>query len=60
MFDKHQQDERELAADLAAVEKQLAGLTPAVPRVDRDRLMFAAGRAAAEAELSRSEERGQG
>ena len=51
MSDKHQPDERRLPAELAAVERQLAGLAPAGPRIDRDRLMFEAGRAAAEAEL---------
>lgn len=55
MSDKHQSDRYPLPPELAAVEKQLAGLGPAAPRVDRDRLMFEAGRAAAEAELSRVE-----
>jgi hypothetical protein len=47
MFDQREPEEPELAADLAAVERQLARLTPAAPRIDRDRLMFEAGRASA-------------
>ena len=47
MFHKQEPDEFALPAELAAVEKQLANLTPAAPRVDRDRLMFAAGQASA-------------
>lgn len=47
MFDEHEPAEFELAPDLAAIERQLARLTPAAPRIDRDRLMFAAGQAAA-------------
>ncbi len=47
MFDEHEPAENELAPDLAAMERQLARLTPAAPRIDRDRLMFAAGHAAA-------------
>jgi hypothetical protein len=47
MFDKHRPEEIELTAALAAFEARLRGLTPVTPRVDRDRLMFAAGAAAA-------------
>lgn len=47
MFDEHEPAELELTPDLAAIERQLARLTPAAPRIDRDRLMFAAGQAAA-------------
>ncbi len=46
MFDEHEPAEFKIAADLSAVERQLARLTPAAPRIDRDRLMFEAGRAA--------------
>ncbi|MCC7473844.1 MAG: hypothetical protein IT425_00490 [Pirellulales bacterium] len=49
MFDEHESAEFELTPDLAAIERQLARLTPAAPRIDRDRLMFAAGKAAATA-----------
>jgi hypothetical protein len=45
MFDEHEPAEPELTPELAAIERQLARLTPAAPRVDRDRLMFEAGRA---------------
>lgn len=47
MFDEHEPAKFELTPDLAAIERQLARLTPAAPRIDRDRLMFAAGQAAA-------------
>jgi hypothetical protein len=46
MFDEHEPAEFKIAADMSAVERQLARLTPAAPRIDRDRLMFEAGRAA--------------
>jgi len=49
MFDEHEPAEFNIAADLSAVERQLARLTPAAPRIDRDRLMFEAGRAAEQA-----------
>ncbi|HVT28560.1 MAG TPA: hypothetical protein VHE81_11155 [Lacipirellulaceae bacterium] len=45
MFDEQRPKEFELAPDLAALEAKLRGLTPATPQIDRDRLMFAAGRA---------------
>ena len=47
MFDEREADKFELAADMVALERQLASLSPAEPRIDRDRLMFAAGQAAA-------------
>jgi hypothetical protein len=54
MFDEQESGEFRLPAELARLEKRLAAL-PAEPlRIDRDRLMFAAGRAAG----SRVEERG--
>jgi len=56
MSDKQPSEEFQLPAELAALEEQLAELAPAAVRVDRDRLMFAAGRAAAVA--ARSEEPG--
>ncbi len=59
MSNEHQPDERPLPAELAAVERQLAGLAPTAPRIDRDRLMFEAGRAAADAE-SRAVHLGEG
>lgn len=46
MFDERESAKFELAADLAELEKRLARLTLAPPRVDRDALMFAAGQAA--------------
>lgn len=42
--------EVQLPDELAKLERQLARFAPAVPAVDRDRLMFTAGRAAAMAE----------
>jgi hypothetical protein len=48
MFDEQNEPEHELTSELAAVERQLRGLTPTTPQIDRDRLMFAAGRAAGE------------
>jgi hypothetical protein len=47
MFHAQEPDEFQLPSELAALERQLAGLSPAAVRVDRDRLMFAAGKAAA-------------
>ena len=47
MHDEQESHEHPLPAELAALERHLAALTPAAPRVDRDRLMFAAGRASA-------------
>jgi hypothetical protein len=46
MFDEQEQHEHELAPDLLALERHLRELKPATPRVDRDRLMYAAGHAA--------------
>ena len=45
MFNEREPEKREIAPDLAAIERQLARMTPAAPRIDRDRLMFEAGRA---------------
>jgi hypothetical protein len=50
MFDEHEPAEPELTPDLQAIENRLARLTPAGARVDRDRLMFEAGRATARPE----------
>jgi hypothetical protein len=47
MFDEREPAEPALTPDLQAIEGQLARLVPAGARVDRDRLMFEAGRAAA-------------
>ena len=47
MFDEHEPAEPELTPDLQAIEGQLARLTPVAARVDRDRLMFEAGKVAA-------------
>ncbi|MEX0642232.1 MAG: hypothetical protein WD468_06000 [Pirellulales bacterium] len=46
MFDEQEPGKFELAPELAALQRQLAQLTPTAPRVDRDQLMFDAGRAA--------------
>ncbi len=46
MFDKQEQNEPELTAELTALESRLRRLTPAMSQIDRDRLMFAAGQAA--------------
>ena len=47
MFNQPEPGKFELAPELAALQRQLAQqLTPAAPRVDRDQLMFDAGRAA--------------
>ena len=48
MFDEREPEEPELTPDLKAIEGKLARLVPASARVDRDRLMFEAGRAAAQ------------
>ncbi len=50
---RHRQpgDSLELPAELAALERQLAHLSPAPLAINRDRLMFEAGRAAVEARL---------
>jgi hypothetical protein len=47
MFDERKPGEQRLAPELVALERQLLGLTPALLRIDRDRLMFEAGRASA-------------
>lgn len=47
MSDKRDPERNELTPDLAAFECRLAQMTPAAPRIERDRLMFEAGRAAA-------------
>jgi hypothetical protein len=47
MFDEREPERIELSAELAALERQLTAMNPAAPRIDRDRLMFEAGRAAA-------------
>jgi hypothetical protein len=50
MFNEPEPLGAELTPDLAALQAQLAGLKPAPLTLDRDRLMFEAGRAAAESE----------
>jgi hypothetical protein len=47
MSQEQEPNEFPLPAELAALEQRLAAFTPAAVRVDRDRLMFAAGRVAA-------------
>jgi hypothetical protein len=46
MYDEQESPEHEIAPELAPLERQLRGMAIAPPRVDRDRLMFAAGQAA--------------
>jgi hypothetical protein len=46
MSHQREPEEFELAAELMAIERQLAAIAPAALRIDRDQLMFAAGRAA--------------
>lgn len=54
MVDRHSnRPNRELSAELQAFEAQLAALLPSTGRLERDRLMFEAGKAAAEAEQTR-------
>lgn len=48
MFGKREPERTELAPELKALEQQLAALTLAPPRIDRDKLMFEAGRASAQ------------
>ncbi len=45
MPDQNESERYELPAELAALEKSLAGMMPVMPHIDRDRLMFEAGRA---------------
>jgi hypothetical protein len=46
MFDRDESQKLELTPELAALEQQLAGLEISPLQLDRDRLMFEAGRAA--------------
>jgi hypothetical protein len=51
MTDKHEkQPNQELSPDLQAFEAQLSSLQPTTGRLERDRLMFEAGKAATQAE----------
>jgi hypothetical protein len=50
MYDEQESRKHELAPELAALERQLRGIAPTAPAVDRDRLMFDAGRASVAAE----------
>lgn len=52
MFDKQEPEKSSLTPELAALEQQLAGLDLAPLRLNRDRLMFEAGRAAERANSS--------
>jgi hypothetical protein len=45
MYDEQESPEPDVAPELMALERQLRGMSPAMPRIDRDRLMFAAGEA---------------
>jgi hypothetical protein len=48
MLDDQRPNERKVNPELAKIENQLRQMLPTVPRIDRDRLMFDAGRAAQE------------
>jgi hypothetical protein len=50
MFERNERQDSALTPELAALERQLAGLDVAPLHVDRDRLMFEAGRAAGHSE----------
>ena len=52
MHDEQKPREPEIAPELTVLEQQLRRMTPAAPRVDRDRLMFAAGEAAGAATIA--------
>jgi hypothetical protein len=45
MYDEQESHEPEIASELIPLEQQLRGIWPLAPRIDRDRLMFAAGAA---------------
>jgi len=45
MYDNHENPDQSLPPELAALEQQLTSFAPAAPRIERDRLMFAAGAA---------------
>src|SRR5688500_8952861 len=47
MFGKREPERTELTPELAALERQLSALSLSPPRIDRDKLMVQAGRAAA-------------
>jgi hypothetical protein len=47
MFGKREPEQTELTPELAALERQLSALAISPPQIDRDKLMFAAGQAAA-------------
>jgi len=51
MFDKREPSQFEIAADLKALEARLRQLSPKPAAIERDRLMFAAGRVAERAEI---------
>jgi hypothetical protein len=59
MYDEQNAREHEIAPELAALEQQLRGMTPAAPRVDRDRLMFAAGQATGAASIAEPSQDGR-
>jgi hypothetical protein len=46
MYDEQESREPEIAPELIALERQLRGMSPTMPRIDRDQMMFAAGQAA--------------
>jgi hypothetical protein len=59
MYDEQESREPEIAPELIALERQLRGISPAAPRIDRDRLMFAAGEAAGTASTSEAGQDGR-
>jgi hypothetical protein len=52
MYDEQKSREPEIASELVALERQLRGMTPTMPRIDRDQMMFAAGHAAGAASIA--------
>ena len=59
MYDEQESREHEIAPDLAALERQLRGMSPTAPGIDRDRLMFAAGHAAGAASITNPGQHGR-
>ena len=59
MYDEQKSREPEIAPELVALERQLRGMSPAVPRIDRDQMMFAAGQAAGAALMAEPGQHGR-
>lgn len=59
MYDEQKSREPEIAPELIALERQLRGMSPAMPRIDRDQMMFAAGQAAGAALMAEPGQHGR-